>query len=144
MKISAILTAAGQSKRMGRLKPLLPWPDGSGSNVTLVQYQVSQLKAAGISEVIIVLGHRASEVIPLLQNTNALYVVNPDYMAGKTTSIKAGLTRVDSAAKTIVLLAVDQPRPASIIREVVAAHKKSGASVTSPRYKTRTRTHSDH
>jgi molybdenum cofactor cytidylyltransferase len=132
LTVSAILTAAGKSERMGRPKPLLPWPNESGSDVTLVEYQIAQLKAAGVDDVIVVLGHHAEEVIPFVKGERMRYVINPDYAAGKTTSIKAGLAAVDASAELVVLLAVDQPRPASIIRRVIAAHRESGAAVTSP------------
>lgn len=117
---------------MGRPKPLLPWPAPSGTDVPLVSYQVAQLKAAGVDDVIVVLGHRAEEVIPHVSGERVHYVINPDYAAGKTTSIKAGLSRVDTSAQLIVLLAIDQPRPASIIRRVIQAHLDSDAAVTSP------------
>ncbi len=117
---------------MGRPKPLLPWPDGSGSDMALIEYQITQLKVAGAHEVIVVLGHRSDEVAPLVTGAGVSYVVNPDYAAGKTTSIKAGLGRVDPAAEAIVLMAVDQPRPESIISRVLQAHRESGAAVTSP------------
>ena len=137
MTVSAILTAAGKSERMGRPKPLLPWPNGSGSDVPLASYQVAQLKAAGVDDIIVVLGHRAEEVIPYVKGERVHYVINPDYAAGKTTSVKAGLSAVEPAAELVVLLAVDQPRPASIIRRVIAAHRKNGAAVTSPIHGTR-------
>jgi CTP:molybdopterin cytidylyltransferase MocA len=100
--------------------------------VTLIEYQIAQLRAAGAHEVIVVLGHRSDEVAPLVTGDGVSYVVNPHYATGKTTSIKAGLGRVNKAAEAIILLAVDQPRPASIIRRVLQAHREIGAAVTSP------------
>ncbi|MGE0688024.1 MAG: NTP transferase domain-containing protein, partial [Dehalococcoidia bacterium] len=50
--ISAIILAAGESSRMGRLKQLLPW-DGT----TLLDWQVREARAAGVDDVVIVLGH---------------------------------------------------------------------------------------
>ena len=132
MTVSAILTAAGKSERMGRPKPLLPWPTESGSDVSLVEYQVAQLKAAGVDDVIVVLGHSAEQVIPFVTGERVRYVINPNYAAGKTTSITAGLGAVDASTELVVLLAVDQPRPASIISRVIKAHRESGAAVTSP------------
>ena len=117
---------------MGRPKPLLAWPDDSGSDVALVKYQIAQLKAAGAHEVIVVLGHRWDEVAPLVTGAEVSYVVNPHYATGKTTSIKAGLGRVNEAAEAIILLAVDQPRPAAVIRQVMQAHRESGKAITSP------------
>ena len=115
---------------MGRPKPLLPW-----RGTTLVEHQISALFDGGVSEVVVVVGHEADAVAAQVANTPARCVVNPDYLQGKTTSIKAGLRAVSADADAILLLAVDQPRTASIVSEVVTAHAASGALITSPRYK---------
>jgi len=127
---SAILTAAGESTRMGRPKPLLPW-----HGVPLVEYQVASLSEAGVAEVIVVLGHRHELVVPHVRGPGVRHVLNPDYRQGKTTSIKTGLRHVDSGATGILLLAVDQPRPPGIIAAVIAAHIQNDGLITSPRYR---------
>ena len=114
---------------MGRPKPLLPW-----RGTTLVEHQISALFDGGVSEVVVVVGHEADAVAAQVSNTPARCVVNPDYLLGKTTSIKAGLRAVSPDADAILLLAVDQPRTASIVSEVVTAHAASDALITSPRY----------
>ena len=127
--ISAILTAAGESTRMGRPKPLLPW-----RGATLVERQVEALVDAGASHVVVVLGHEADVVAPYVVHPNACYVVNPDYRAGKATSVKAGLKAVPEDADAILLLAVDQPRSSEIISKVIRAHVEANAVITSPRF----------
>ncbi len=57
MTSAAILLAAGESTRMGTLKALLPW-----GGVTLIEYQVGELAAAGVEDIVVVLGHAAEEV----------------------------------------------------------------------------------
>ena len=106
---------------MGRPKPLLPW-----RGATLVEHQVTCLLEGGCDEVVVVLGHAADEVAPLVRGESVRAVVNPDYRQGKTTSIKTGLAHADPSATAIVLLAVDQPRTAAIVREVVRAHLTGG------------------
>jgi molybdenum cofactor cytidylyltransferase len=127
--VSAILTAAGESTRMGRPKPLLSW-----HGVTLVQYQVAGLLDAGVAEVVVVLGHQHQAVTPYVEGPSVRYVVNPNYRQGKTTSIKAGLRAIDPAAEGILLLAVDQPRPPEIISAVIEAQVNSAALITSLRF----------
>ncbi|MDP6102064.1 MAG: nucleotidyltransferase family protein [Dehalococcoidia bacterium] len=128
--ISAILLAAGESTRMGRLKALLPW-----QGVTLVEYQVQSLQRAGVAEVVMVVGHRGGEVeAPVKGMPGVTTVVNPDYKQGKTTSIKAGLRNISSSAVGILVLAVDQPRPAQVVESVIKAHLEQGALVTYPVY----------
>ena len=127
--ISAVLTAAGESTRMGKAKPLLPW-----RGATLLEHQVSCLLEGGVSEVVVVLGHRAAEVARFAQGPNVRWVVNGRYREGKTTSIKAGLTAVSQGADAIALLAVDQPRTPEIVSLVISAHVGNDALITSPRY----------
>lgn len=128
-RVSAILTAAGESTRMGSPKPLLRW-----HGVTLVEYQVRCLLEGGASEVVVVLGHRAEDIIPFVQGPDVRYVVNSRYREGKTTSIKAGLEAVSPDADAIALLAVDQPRTVEVVSRVVTAHIESDAVITSPRF----------
>ncbi|MYC08109.1 MAG: nucleotidyltransferase family protein [Chloroflexi bacterium] len=127
--VSAILTAAGESRRMGRPKPLLAW-----RGTTLVEHQISALFDGGAAEVVVVVGHEADAVAAQVAHTGARCVPNPDYLQGKTTSIKSGLSAISADADAIMLLAVDQPRTASIVSAVVRAHIAGDALITSPRY----------
>ena len=126
--VSAVLTAAGESTRMGRPKPLLTW-----RGLTLVEYQIGSLTAAGASEVIVVLGQRHEEVALYVEGSGVRYVVNRGYRDGRSTSIRAGIAQTAPEAEAIVLLGVDQPRPPEIVAETIASHLDSGALITSPR-----------
>ena len=127
--ISAILTAAGESKRMGRPKPLLLW-----HGRTLVEYQTATLREAGLSEVVVVLGHEADSIRPYITGPGVSSVVNPDFRLGRATSIKAGLRSADPDAEGILLLGADQPRPAHIISAIIDSHARERALITSPRF----------
>ena len=128
--ISAILLAAGESTRMGRLKALLPW-----QGVTLVEYQVQSIQQVGVSDVIVVVGHRGDEVAAKVEGwPGVTVVVNPDYQQGKTTSVKAGLRSLPHSTKAILFMAVDQPRPPHIIQAVIKAHIENDPLITSPVY----------
>lgn len=130
--VTAILTAAGESTRMGRPKPLLLW-----HGVTLVEYQTSSLLSGGVDDVIVVLGHEATQVKAHVNVPRSRHVVNPDYRRGKSTSVLAGLSEVASDAESILLLGVDQPRPPEIVATVLESHRATGALITSPRYEVR-------
>lgn len=130
--ISAVLTAAGLSSRMGKPKPLLPW-----QGKTLVESQIETLLEAGASEVIVVLGHRAMEVAPYVSGDTVCPVVNSQYRDGRTSSIKTGLDAVSPKARDIVLMAVDQPRTPQVISRVIREHVEANALLTSPRYRGR-------
>ena len=113
---SAILLAAGESRRMGSPKPLLQW-----QGATLIEYQIGQLRAAGVGDVIAVLGHRAEDVLPLVTAAGARGIVNETYRGGRASSLRAGAAAAEGA-ETIVVVSVDQPRPAAIMHRLLAEH----------------------
>ena len=128
----AILLAAGESSRMGQLKALLPW-----RGRTLLEHQVSALRDGGADGVVVVLGHRAGELRPLLEGKDGVsWTLNPDYLQGKTTSIKAGLSALDpNAAAEILLLNVDQPRAAEDVARILGFHRAQNYAVTVPEFR---------
>ena len=128
-RISAVLLSAGESTRMGQLKALLPW-----HGKTLLQHQVQLLLEAGAREVVVVLGHRAVDLVAHVRGVQAHSVFNPDYPKGKTTSIKLGLRSLSPGADGVLLLAVDQPRTGGIVKRILEEHHRSGALITSPVY----------
>lgn len=125
----AILLAAGESRRMGELKALLSWQGQS-----LIAHQVKALSDAGVDRIVVVLGHRHEELAPEIENkAKTEWTLNPDYLQGKTTSIKAGLKALDSRLpETILLLSVDQPRTADTIEEVLRQHRAVESMITIP------------
>jgi molybdenum cofactor cytidylyltransferase len=124
---AAILLAAGLSTRMGRPKPLLPW-DGR----PLVRFQVEQLLAAGIEDVVVVTGHEAEAVQAALHDVAVRVAYNPEYAAGRAGSVRTGASAVRGDAPFVVILNVDQPRPAELIGALVCGHVASGAAITVP------------
>ena len=132
---AALLLAAGESRRMGQLKALLPW-----QGTTLLSHQIAALAAAGVGRIMVVLGHRAAELREVLQRERAIqpgvaWAVNPDYLQGKTTSIKAGLRALSPHnPQTILLLNVDQPRRSETLDYLLRQHQAAAAPITLPVY----------
>ena len=130
--ISGILLAAGLSTRMGKPKQLLPFGDN-----TIVETVVDNMLGAKFDEVIVVVGHRASEVQAQLGTRPITTVFNPDYREGMLTSAQAGIRALD-ASDAFGLMLVDQPFITSaLIDQVVDAyvHTEKGIALPSYRYK---------
>ncbi len=127
--VVAILLAAGESRRMGQLKALLPW-----QGVSLIKHQVASLRAGGVDQVVVVLGHRSDELKSELGDTAGVsWQLNPDYLQGKTTSIKAGLNALGTdQPQALLLLNVDQPRSVGVIRFLLEGHLSQGSLITIP------------
>ena len=128
MTIAALLLAAGESTRMGRLKQLLPW-DGT----PLIAWQAEQLRDAGAENVVVVLGHAASEIRPAVPDF-ATVAVNEAYKQGRATSLRRGAEVLPSDAKAVLILSVDQPRPGWLARKLIERWRSGGAKVVSPRF----------
>jgi molybdenum cofactor cytidylyltransferase len=131
--ISAILLSAGESTRMGRPKALLPW-----GGATLLEYQVAELCAAGVEDVVVVLGHAAEEIrprVPARPSTGSgqvRVVVNEAYREGRASSLRAGAAALPDSADPIVVLGVDQPRPRRVHERLLSAHRGARALITLP------------
>src|SRR5438477_6870135 len=87
---TAIVLAAGESRRMGTLKPLLPF--GSGSVIGQV---VRSLQACPIDAVLVVVGHRGAEIAAHLETSGLSIVENPNYLQGMLSSVQAGVAAAD-------------------------------------------------
>ncbi|MEZ4609830.1 MAG: NTP transferase domain-containing protein [Caldilineaceae bacterium] len=120
-QIAAVIAAAGQSRRMGRPKQLLPWGD-----VTVIAAVVDNLHAAGAAPVVCVIGHRSAELREALRDAPAVLVYNEEYQAREMiASYQAGVRWLQNEetryAGTLIALS-DQPQiPATIIEQVLAA-----------------------
>ncbi len=128
-QVWAILLAAGESSRMGQLKALLPW-----RNTTLLEYQLHSLLEAGVNQIAVVLGHDADRLKPVVDFVdNASWVMNPDYLLGKTTSLKTGAAALSGQpVSDVLLLNVDQPRNVDTVRVLLERHLASSYRITIP------------
>lgn len=129
--IAAVVLAAGKSTRMGRTKALLPL--GSDTFLTRI---LESMRDAGVSDVVVVLGHEAREISAALERGNRVprIVVNEAYETGQFSSVLAGLSVVDTADVSAMLLTlVDVPMVApETIRAVIARHQATGAPIVRP------------
>ena len=128
----AILLAAGESRRMATLKALLPW-----QGTTLLAHQVTALREAGVDLVVVVLGHQADRLKPIVSDREGVsWRLNPDYMRGKTTSIKAGLKALGpDRPSAVLILNVDQPRSPDTIRHLLQQHRAGERLITIPHHR---------
>lgn len=130
--IPAVVLAAGKSTRMGRTKALLPL----GATDTFLTRIVSSFRAAGVEDVVVVLGHDRDAIASALaaRGVVARVVVNTEYERGQFSSLLAALQVVDRPGVSGMLLTlVDVPLVSpETIRAVVARHRVSGAPLIRP------------
>jgi len=130
--IAAVVLAAGTSSRMGRQKLTLPMPDGRA----LVRVAVEQVLAAGLDDVVVVVGGDAPAVTAALATLPVRVIVNPRYAEGQSTSIRAGVDALRPGTSAAVVALGDQPLPdPDVIRRLVAAFRATGRPIAAPVYR---------
>lgn len=133
LMISAILLAAGESKRMGEPKLLLP----RGSS-TILEQAVDNLLNSRVDELIVVVGDRAQEMIERIANRPVKVIINPVYHEGMSTSIVRGLSLVDNRALAVMLALADQPLiDSETINKLIEAFFSHDKGIVIPAYKSR-------
>lgn len=105
MGVSAILLAAGESRRMGERNKLELLVDG----VPLVRRTAQTILASGLDEVVVVLGHEADRVEALLSGLDLRCVRNEAYADGQMSSVHLGLASLERPCSGVMICLADQP-----------------------------------
>jgi len=132
--LSAIILAAGESKRMGKLKQLMPL-----GKSTLLEQAINNLLNSSVDETIVVVGHRAEEITRAIASRYPVKIMfNPDYQNGMSTSIIAGLKQVDPKSKAVMLALADQPLVESgTINQLIDAFNRHDKGIAVPTHRNR-------
>ena len=89
--ISAILLAAGQSKRMKGKNKLSEKIRG----IPLIKHSVKNILDSTIDELIVVLGYEQESIKKLIgENLKIKFIFNKDFESGMASSIKVGLNNL--------------------------------------------------
>ena len=104
--ISAILLAAGESKRMEDENKLIKEIDGT----PLIKYAVKNILGSAVDELIVVLGHEKIIIENIIEkNKKIKFVYNESYQKGISTSIIKGLNSVSKKTKAFFICMGDMP-----------------------------------
>lgn len=122
--VVAVILAAGLSRRLGRSKQLLPW-----RGTTLLGYTIDVVRAAGISDIAVVLGHDAAAVRTAVADRPVVFIDNPEYASGQGTSVACGARWAQQRTyQRVVFLPCDQPLlTAAHLGTLLAAHPAADA-----------------
>jgi molybdenum cofactor cytidylyltransferase len=86
MNIGVVILAAGESKRMGVPKQILPI-----FGIPMLKYLVDEVLDTEAHPVTVVVGANKTKIVPLLENIPIGIIDNPDWQKGMGSSIKMGL-----------------------------------------------------
>jgi len=131
--VAAIVLAAGESRRFGQPKQLLPV-----GNKTMIQHVVDTVLSSPVEQVVVVLGHRAAEIGASIADRPVEIVVNEGWKSGLSSSVRAGLSAVRPEAGAALFVLADQPGiTTEIVTKLVKRYRETRALIVVPTHRGR-------
>jgi CTP:molybdopterin cytidylyltransferase MocA len=123
--VGAVLLAAGESRRVGVQKLLLPFAAS-----TVIGSVVAALTGAGADPIVVVAGAQADEIARALTDTGAQMVRNPDPRRGMLSSLQVGVRALPAGVGRFLVALGDQPRLRSAdVTRVLDEQARAGAGI---------------
>lgn len=114
----AIILAAGQSKRMGQPKLLLPI-----QQKPMIQYVVDAASHPRIDKILIVTGAHATLLKQKVRkNKKVSFIHNPVYVQGMGTSLRCGMEAMSGEVDAVFVFLGDQPFVSPEVIESMSKH----------------------
>lgn len=129
--LTAVILAAGESKRMGSPKALLLYHDK-----TFLEHLLEITRHPKIGSQLIVLGAGAEAISKHVGLDPKMTVINPDWESGQLSSVKAAVKSIGSKPTDGVLLClVDHPLiTSSLVHELVETFHRTGKAIIVPTF----------
>jgi molybdenum cofactor cytidylyltransferase len=126
--IWAVVLAAGESRRMGTQKLLLPY-----RGTTVVESVVRAALDSSVDETLVVLGADASRIRQALRSYPLTFANNENYRLGMLSSVQAGFRALPAEAEAAIVMLGDQPAvPAAVVDGLVGAFRKRRCLIAVP------------
>lgn len=132
---SAVILAAGEADRMGKLKQLLPWKEK-----TILETVIDNVLSSKHidDEIRIVLGaeaKRVKEKISCYKDSRIVIKENPNYKQGMSSSLKKGIEHLSESTKYLVIFLGDQPLiTPDIFDNIINKFEEESAEIMMPVY----------
>lgn len=133
-RVTAVVLAAGQGARMGKVKQLLPWGERTILGETL--HQVGESLA---TKTLVVTGHAAGRVGAVSRRTGADTVHNPGYARGEMlSSLQTAVRHLPDAVAAVLVMLADQPLvETAVLDQLLITYWQEDAGIVAPVYEGR-------
>jgi molybdenum cofactor cytidylyltransferase len=128
--IWAMILAAGESKRMGKPKLLLPFGEK-----TIIETIVETVVSSKVEKTLIIFGSEREKIEEKIKNYPVKIVYNRDFRSGMLSSVQCGFQSLPEETRAVLVVLGDQPKiSATVINKLVDAYKSSGKGIVLPVY----------
>jgi len=129
--IWAMILAAGESKRMGKPKLLLPYGEK-----TIIETIVKTVVSSNVENTLVILGSEREKIEEKIKNFPVKIVYNRDFRSGMLSSVQCGFKAVPEETRAVLVVLGDQPKiSADVINKLIDAYKSTGKGIVLPVYK---------
>ena len=126
--VNAIILAAGESKRMGKLKPLLKFKDK-----TFLDQIISALKLSDVDMITVVLGAEAETVKKSVDLSGTKVLVNEAYERGQLSSLIIAIENAPEETEAVLLCLVDNPFiTKEVVNKIISTFKETNSPIIVP------------
>ena len=134
--ITAILLAAGQSKRLKGENKLCKLYKGK----PLINHILFSLIKSKVNKIIVVLGFEHLKIkMKLLRSKKINFVINKNYKKGMSSSIKTGLKKLPKNSQGFLIVLGDMPNiTKTTINKICSLIARSDKEIILPKFKNRT------
>ncbi len=132
--LATAILAAGESRRMGTPKALLPY-----QGKTFIEHLVEVTRHPRVGVTRVVLGAHVDEIRKKVQGEAASIVLNSRWQQGQLSSIQAAIRSLPSGGtEGLILCPVDHPIiSAALVAQLIEAFDSSGKSIVLPIFRGR-------
>lgn len=132
--ISAIILAAGQSRRMGQPKMLLPW-----GTLTVIEHVITTFLNAGVEDIVVVTGGAHEQVEKAIAQYPVRRIYNSGYASGEMlSSLQLGLMAMSNQVQAALVGLGDQPQVQErSVRRVCEAYRENQSRLVVPSFQMR-------
>ncbi|MBC8015367.1 MAG: nucleotidyltransferase family protein [Sporomusaceae bacterium] len=128
--VTGVILAAGQGRRMGQPKQLLPL-----GGKPMVWHVAAAACQAALDQVVVITGSYHAEVKEVLEDLPLQVLYNENWAQGQATSVKKAVQSVRDEAGAILFLLADQPLvDIELINKLVGTYRETGTSIIMPRW----------
>ncbi|MFZ0471962.1 MAG: nucleotidyltransferase family protein [Bacteroidales bacterium] len=126
--IWAIVLAAGESRRMGSPKMILPY-----EGMTIIEKVLENVLASDVEKVVTVLGSHSEEIMKVIERFQVPHCYNSNFKDGMLSSVKCGFEFLPREFRAAMVLLGDQPMvETSVINKLIKAYNETGKGILVP------------
>jgi len=132
-EIWAIILAAGESKRMGSPKMLLPF-----MGITIIENVIANVSGSKVDNIMVVLGADRDSIVKLIRTKAVNYCYNENYKDGMLSSVMCGFRNIPIDHSAVLVFQGDQPLiTPKAINSVIEVYLSSGKGIVIPVYESK-------